>query len=160
MSADCCFSNEDYWFRYRAAAIIIKDDKVLLATNEKEDYYYSIGGGVKLGERNEDAVIREVFEETGLEMEIDRLVFIHENFFKGEYTNKGKICHEVAFYYLMKYDSLEEMKMESLTEGGWKESLCWLDIDRFNEYKAHPSFFSEHLSPLPENIVHIVNDDL
>ena len=33
--------------------------------NEKEDYFYSIGGGVHHGETAEDAVRREVFEETG-----------------------------------------------------------------------------------------------
>ncbi len=78
---DCGFTNGDRWFRYRAAAIIIEDGEVLFAKNELESYYYSVGGGVHLGEKAEDAVIREVFEETGVLYEIDRLAFIHENFF-------------------------------------------------------------------------------
>ena len=41
---------------------------VLFAGNELEDYYYSIGGGVHMGETAEDAVKREVFEETGVAM--------------------------------------------------------------------------------------------
>lgn len=34
-----------------------------------------------MGETAEDAVVREVYEETGVRYEIDRLAVIHENFF-------------------------------------------------------------------------------
>lgn len=87
---DCGFTKEKNWFRCRAAAIIIEDDCVLFAGNELEDYYYSIGGGVHMGEKAEDAVIREVFEETGVRYDIDRLAVIHENFFnENSGTLKG-----------------------------------------------------------------------
>ena len=78
---DCGFTKENNWFRYRAAAIIIESDCVLFVGNKNEDYLYSVGGGVHMGETAEDAVRREVFEETGVHYEIDRLVIIHENFF-------------------------------------------------------------------------------
>ena len=77
---DCGFSKENTWFRYRAAAIIVEDGCVLFAGNELEDYFYSIGGGVHMGETAEDAVKREVFEETGVAYDVDRLAVIHENF--------------------------------------------------------------------------------
>ena len=67
---DCGFTRENKWFRYRAAAIIIEEDCVLFAGNEIDDYYYSIGGGVHVGETSEQAVKREVLEETGVEYEI------------------------------------------------------------------------------------------
>lgn len=69
---------------HRVAAIIIENDCVLMAGNETADYLYSVGGGVHLGETAEEAIVREVFEETGIEYEIDRLAFIHENIFSGE----------------------------------------------------------------------------
>ena len=78
---DCGFTKENNWFRYRAAAIIVENDCVLFVGNESEDYYYSVGGGVHVGETAEAAVVREVFEETGIHYEIDRLAVIHENFF-------------------------------------------------------------------------------
>lgn len=34
-----------------------------------------------MGETAEQAVIREVYEETGIMYQIERLAFIHENFF-------------------------------------------------------------------------------
>lgn len=67
MEYDCGFVKESNWFRYRAGAIIIEGESVLFASNEREDYYYSIGGGVHMGESAEEAVKREVFEETGVE---------------------------------------------------------------------------------------------
>ena len=81
MSFDCGFTKEKNWFRYRTAAIIIENGCVLFAGNSSEDYLYSIGGGVHMGETAEDAVKREVYEETGIHYEIDRLAVIHENFF-------------------------------------------------------------------------------
>ncbi|MDF2557691.1 MAG: hydrolase [Bacillales bacterium] len=59
----------------------MENDCVLMASNEDTEYYYSVGGGVHMGETSEDAIIREVYEETGIKYEIDRLAFIHENFF-------------------------------------------------------------------------------
>ena len=69
MENNCCFTTDNKWFRYRAAAIIVEDGCVLFAGNEKDDYFYSIGGGVHMGETAEDAVVREVFEETGVKEE-------------------------------------------------------------------------------------------
>ena len=78
---DCGFTKEDNWFRYRAGAIIVENGCVLLAGNENEDYFSSVGGGVHMGETAEDAVLREVFEETGVHYEIDHLAVIHEKSF-------------------------------------------------------------------------------
>lgn len=74
---DCGFTKENHWFRYRAAAIIIDNGCVLFARNDMNDYYYTVGGGVHIGESSEEAVKREVFEETGINYEVDRLAFIN-----------------------------------------------------------------------------------
>ncbi len=54
-----------------AAAIIIENGSVLFAKNDRDDYYYPVGGGVHIGEKAEEAVVREVYEETGVHYEID-----------------------------------------------------------------------------------------
>lgn len=155
MEYDCSFVKEDKWFRYRAAAIIIEDGYVLFAGNEKDSYYYSIGGGVHMGESAEEAVKREIFEETGVNYEIDRLAFIHENFFTGDGSLEGKQCHEVALYYLMKPRGTRELNSNSYTQGV-KESMHWLPIDKLGDYRAYPMFFRDKLKNIKNEIEHIV----
>lgn len=152
---DCGFTKDGGWFRYRAAAIIIENGCVLFAKNELDDYYYSIGGGVHLGEKAEDAVLREVFEETGVNYQVDRLAFIHENFFDGTGTLSGLKCHEIAFYFLMKSRGTQELNSNSFTQGV-QEFMHWLPIDRLKDYTAYPPFFSEKLLHLSDTVEHIV----
>lgn len=155
MEYDCGFTRENKWFRYRAAAIIIEDEYVLFASNEKEKYYYSIGGGVHMGESAEEAVIREVYEETGVKYEIERLAFIHENFFIGDGSLDGKECHEIAFYFLMKPRGTRKLNSNSYTQGV-KENMYWLPINKLEEYRAYPMFFREKLNNLKDGIEHII----
>ncbi|MGV8982609.1 NUDIX hydrolase [Clostridium sp.] len=152
---DCGFENGNGWFRYRAAAIIIEDGHVLFAKNEVDPYYYSIGGGVHLGEKAEDAVKREVFEETGIAYEVDRLAFIHENFFEGSGTLDGMKCHEISFYFLMKSRGTKELDSNSYSQGV-REYMHWLPIYKLKDYVAYPSFFADKLLNLRDSVEHIV----
>lgn len=52
--------------RPSARAIIMRDGKLALVHNGKRDYYMFPGGGVEAGESHEEALIREVREESGL----------------------------------------------------------------------------------------------
>ena len=155
MEYDCGFTKRNKWFRYRAAAIIIENGHVLFAGNERESYYYSIGGGVHIGESAEEAVKREVLEETGVEYEVERLAFIHENFFDGDGTLEGRECHEIALYFLMKPRGTQELNSNSYTQGV-KENMYWLPIDKLNEYRAYPTFFREKLKDLKNEIKIII----
>lgn len=156
---DCGFTKENNWFRYRACAIIIENECVLFAGTEKENYLYSIGGGVRMGETAEDAVRREVFEETGVHYEIDHLAVIHENFFNGSGgTLKGLNCHEISFYFLMKSRGTQELHSNSTT-CGVKEEMHWIPIKDLDKYKAFPSFMKDYLSKEHFGIEHIITDE-
>ena len=156
---DCGFTKENNWFRYRAAAIIIENDCVLFVGNAQENYLYSVGGGVKMGEKAEDAVLREVFEETGVRYEIDRLAVIHENFFdENEGSLKGLNCHEICFYFLMKSRGTQELNSDSYTQG-YKEDMHWIPIKDLHKYKAFPSFLKDYLNREVSLVEHIVTDE-
>lgn len=156
MPYNCGFKKDNRKFRLRTAAIIIENDCVLFAGNELEDYYYSIGGGVYMGETTEDTVVREVYEETGIKYEIDRLAVIHENFFYGKGGSlDGLYCHEIEFYYLMKPRGTMELNSNSYVYGV-KEEMHWIPIKELDKYKAFPSFLKEYLSKPRNEIVHIV----
>lgn len=152
MNYDCSIRTKDHAFRYRAAAIIIENGKALFIKNKLGDYYYSVGGAVHIGETAEDAVRREICEETGVLYEIDRLAFIHENFFVEGSDTECPNHHEIAFYYLMKPRGSETL---SLAETDVGEKLCWLPIDKLGDYKAFPEFLKDKL-PLKEIVEHIV----
>ena len=156
---DCGFTKGNNWFRYRAAAIIVENGCVLYAGNENEDYYYSIGGAVHMGESAEDAVIREVFEETGVQYEVDHLAVIHENFFnENNGSLKGLDCHEICLYFFMKPRGTQELHSNSTT-CGVREEMHWLPIQDLDNYKAFPSFMKEYLAKDHHGIEHIITDE-
>lgn len=160
MPYDCGFQKENNWFRYRAAAIIVEDGCVLFAGNEVDDYYYSIGGGVHMNETAEEAVVREVLEETGVKYEVERLAVIHENFFEGAGGTLGDLkCHEVAFYFVMKLRGTKELHSNSVTCGNIKEHMHWIPIEDLDKVRAFPTFLKEYLSKEHKEIVHIVTHE-
>lgn len=156
---DCGFTRENKWFRYRAAAIIIEEGYVLFAGNEIDDYYYSIGGGVHVGETSEQAVKREVLEETGVEYEIERLAVVHENFFnENQGTLKGMDCHEISMYFLMKPRVTKQLNSDSYSQGV-RETMHWIPIKDLDKYKTFPTFLKEYLSKEHSGIEHIITDE-
>ena len=77
-----------------------------------------LGGGVEVGERSEEAVVREVREEVGAEVRGVRLLGVLENVF----TYAGKPRHEVVFVYEGEFvdEGLYERAEIELREAGWE----------------------------------------
>lgn len=145
-------------FNYRVGAIIIHAGRVLLMSNPEVPYLYSVGGRVSYNETTEDAIIREVLEETGAKLEVDRPVFFHEQFFDEDVT--GEHFHEVAVYYLMKdCENLENLRCRSVTERGASEELVWVSLDELDHYYVVPVSIARELKHLPEHLTRIVEMD-
>ncbi len=157
---DCCFVRDRKRFRFRAGAIIIEDGKVLLAKSENVDYYYSVGGGVHLGETSAEAVVREVFEETGVRYEIDRLAFIHENIFRDSVAPslKGLDCHEISFYYIMKPRGIKSVAADWQWETpDGNEHAEFVPLEKLKDLKVFPKFFKDRLFDIP-NTAQLITD--
>jgi len=153
---DITLKVEDGYFIYGVSAIILHNNNVLMAKNDNYPYYYPIGGRVSFGETSENAVLREVHEETGVDFEIDRLAFIHENFFVGSFMG-NKPCHEIRLFYLMKpHNDVENIKCSNVDVNGEKESLHWLPIDKLSEYHLFPEFFKSELRCLKNEVGHFI----
>jgi 8-oxo-dGTP diphosphatase len=63
--------------RVRVAALVVSGDSILLVLHRKEgrEYYLLPGGGVEPGETEEEALKRELLEETGLAVTPLKLLF-------------------------------------------------------------------------------------
>lgn len=158
--AEWAFVNDKKWFRLRACGVLLDQDSVLMVRNKRSPYYYSVGGCVRHGESLQDAAKREVLEETGFNLEIERLLFIHENFFVGRSADplNGMNCHELAFYFLFNWPQGTVTKAQSKTEDGIPEHLEWLKITQLNNlaFPVYPSFFSHELINLPASVRHVI----
>ncbi|MGD8566043.1 MAG: NUDIX domain-containing protein [Candidatus Bathyarchaeota archaeon] len=67
--------------RVGARAVIFNEDNELLVEHRlrpEEDYYYLPGGGVWFQEKIEDCLVREVKEETGLDVKTERLLWVRD----------------------------------------------------------------------------------
>lgn len=157
---DCCITADNEWFRYRTGAIIVEDGKALFIKSGGCDYLYTVGGGVHIGETAQDCVCREVFEETGVRYEIERLAVVCENFFKETYGKiKGFDCHCLELYFVMKSRGEINTDSCSYNSNGDKEKLEWIPIDRIMDYNVKPSFLKQRLADIVSgrDIIHIVD---
>lgn len=142
----------------RVGAVIIKNGRLLMAGNDREDYLYSVGGRVQFGETAEDAIIREVYEETGIHMDIDRLAAVHENYFYGDApSNMGKLIYEISFFFLMKVPEDFEPVSKTFFEGEQTERLFWVSPD--TEKVIYPFFFRTEDFTKDTGLKHFVTDD-
>lgn len=62
----------------RAQVVLVRGDRILLARHRRADgdYWVLPGGSIEEGEAPEDAAVREIREETGLAIAIERLLFV------------------------------------------------------------------------------------
>ena len=158
MNEDMCVPCGEGLINIRVGAIIMKKDKLLMVGNERADYLYSVGGRIKFGETGEEAVMREVEEETGVRLRADRLGFIHENYFYGDAPkNFGKLIYELSYYFYMDVPEDFESVCRSFTEDDSREKLFWIDLD--DERRYYPAFFRSELKHPQNTVKHLITDE-
>lgn len=82
-------------FQFRAALVIVRDGHVLLHQIEGQNFWCLPGGRVEPGERAAHTVVREMREEVGSEIQVGKMLWSVENFFRdGERPH-----HEIGLYF-------------------------------------------------------------
>ena len=141
MQPDMCIPCGDGFVNIRVGAIIEKDGKLLMVGNEDVDYVYSVGGRVRFGETAAQAVVREVWEETGTVMEAERLAFVEETYFYADTPSKmGKLIYEIGYYFYMKVPADFAPVCQSRTADDQKEHLRW--VSPGENVRMFPDFFT------------------
>lgn len=66
-----------YQFRVRVTGILLKEDRILLVKQQVGARDWSLPGGkAEAGETLEQAIVREMAEETGLSVQVDKLLYL------------------------------------------------------------------------------------
>ena len=81
-----------------AGAVIVKDNKVLYQHRKDNGKWGIIGGILELDETYEEACIREIKEETGLDVKLEYLLGIFHNY--DMKWPSGDMAHVIGAYYV------------------------------------------------------------
>ena len=114
--------------RNRSAAVIIRDGRILM---EKvfffnREFFVLPGGGIEAGETPEEAALRELKEECGLNGEIVRPLAVLYNSTGGtEYSFEVRVPEDQTP--VLGYDPESRAESQPLKE------VCWLALDEISE---------------------------
>lgn len=109
-----------------SAVIFNPEGKILLCKSHKwENKYVIPGGHIELGEKMEDALRREILEETGLHIFDLRLISLKECINSGTFHEKK---HFIFIDYLCKTDSSD------VTLNDEAETYEWVSLSEIENY--------------------------
>ena len=148
---DITYRTNDQKFNYRVCAVVIDNRRILAIRDERSPYYYLPGGRVQLGETAEDAVIREVREELGIDAEIARPLWLNQAFFTEDVD--GLRYHELCIYFLMDISKTGLLtRGDSFThiESRHTHRFEWLDFARLKDEYFYPLFLKTEIFRLPQ----------
>ncbi|MFO0764364.1 MAG: NUDIX domain-containing protein [Candidatus Gracilibacteria bacterium] len=117
--------------------VIIQDGKILLIPQHGDGYGLP-GGRIELGESIEAALVREVKEETGYDIEIESLLDCQSAFFRTN-TSKRYIQSILIFYSAHILGGELSDKGFEESEKAWMSQAEWIDIGRISSLKFYGS---------------------
>jgi 8-oxo-dGTP pyrophosphatase MutT (NUDIX family) len=150
-------------FVYRVAGVAQHQDRVLLHRSEHDHFWSLPGGRGEMLEPSLETLRREMSEETGLAVTVDRLLWVVENFF----DHTGKTYHELGLYFLMSFppDSPVWSKGDTFLgqevfPDGRRLSLHfqWFPLASLETLTVYPSFLPAGLRQLPPTVEHIIHN--
>ncbi|MCK4744747.1 NUDIX domain-containing protein [Candidatus Parcubacteria bacterium] len=123
---------DKFFFRPSVYGIIINKGKIVLLKNKGNGKFWFPGGGVELGEKLEEALKREVAEETGLNIEVGKMVLFKENFFY--YQPLDEAYHAFLFFFVcnLNYKNYE-LILDSKVDDLESKMPRWIKINKVKE---------------------------
>ncbi len=124
--------------RVLALALIFRGDEILVQVGfdrvTGREFFRPVGGQIEFGETGEAALVREFFEELGVEITGVKRWGIFENIF----TFNGERGHEICQMFTAEFvESSEYDRNEFLVDCGEHAFKCvWLSLSRFNNGEA------------------------
>lgn len=115
--------------------VVVNDHgEILLIRRSDNDNWAVPGGGMDLGESISEAAVREVREETGIDIEVAGLVGIYTNpRHVIEYTSNGEVRQEFSIVFTGRPVGGETRTSSESAE------VLWVAPDDLQSYPMHPS---------------------
>ena len=155
---DINFVEKDEVFNYRVGAIIRNGNKILVQKSNEVDHATMLGGRVSFGEDSEEAILREIKEETGYGAIIKKEICFVENFFTSSYNHKR--YHEILIVYELDFIDKQPYTLETIPAKEEKNKYLeynWIDINELKKQAFHPFIVLEILDT--DRIKHIIFKD-
>jgi len=146
---DLSFQTVTGRFNYRVAAVICRDGKLLTLQEPNSPYAYLPGGRVAMTETAEEAILREVLEETGLQGHIIRPLWLNQAFFTEDQTKES--FHEICLYFLVDLP-VAEAEDFVVMENGRANQLKWIAFEALQETYFYPEFLKTEIFQLPKHL--------
>jgi 8-oxo-dGTP pyrophosphatase MutT (NUDIX family) len=146
-------------FNYRVAGIALHEEYVLLHQADGYDFWFLPGGRVEFGETAAEALTREMHEELDCTVDVDRLIWVMENFFSD---SAHQPIHEVGWYFLMNSPKLVKYPLQEPFRGvgaNRKLKFQWHRCDMLEDLPFYPVALRTGLRSLPTTITHLVARD-
>ena len=125
-----------------AAAIIINNEgKILLQSRADRDLWGLPGGCQELGERFQDTIIREIKEETNLDVkeeDLELVDIVSGESRRNDYPNGDVVINNTVLYCIKKYSG--ELKWDNESK-----NMKFFDIDKLPENQNDPDLIQIYL---------------
>lgn len=123
-----CEKNIKTFHREAVRAVIIRGNTILMIYTNKGDYKFP-GGGIEDGETHQDAVIREVLEETGYVAEgANELIGIMVER-RPEKTDRDSVFEMTSYYYLSNVSDRQVNQKLDEYEAELEFKPTWISIE-------------------------------
>ena len=150
---DITFETEEGRFNYRVCAVLLDRGRILAMHDERSPYFYLPGGRVRMGERAEDAVLREVREELGIEARILRPLWLSQSFFNEDVVRVD--YHELCLYFLLDAAGTDLLSRGDPFRGPELRHVHdfeWLPFERLKDEYFYPLFLTTEIYRLPDGL--------
>lgn len=156
---DWLFIEKNKIHSFRSAGVLINEGKILIQRSIDDSAFALPGGHVAWGETSAEALIREYKEELGVDITVDRLIWVEEVFWKWGERDTHTICH----YHLIRLNNRNQIPNEgifkSLETDESRLIFKWVNINELQYHSVYPTFLKEKVNDLSGGIEHFIGRD-